>query len=55
MTVSIRVSVFVDGGWTPYGVSCDVTTPCGSELTTAMHEVINYLYYDAIDCEAYLF
>ncbi|MDG1842412.1 MAG: T9SS type A sorting domain-containing protein [Crocinitomicaceae bacterium] len=53
MTVSIRVSVFVDGGWTPYGVSCDVTTPCGSELTVAMHgRVINYLYYDAIDCEA---
>lgn len=49
MSVQIRVSVFVDGAWQPYGTSCTITTPCGTQLTQAMAgKVINYLHYDDI-------
>jgi hypothetical protein len=52
MTVQIRVAVFVDGVWQPYGPSCSVTTPCGSRLTAAMAgKIINYLHYDELIAE----
>jgi hypothetical protein len=49
ISVQMRVAVNVDGAWQPYGPSCTVTTPCGTQLTLAMAgKVVNYLHYDDI-------
>jgi hypothetical protein len=49
MSVQVRVAVNVDGAWQPYGPICNVTTPCGTQLTAAMNgKVVNYLHYDDI-------
>jgi hypothetical protein len=52
MPVQVRVSVLVDSIWQPYGPSCTITTPCGTQLTQAMAgKVVNYLHYDEIIAE----
>ena len=53
MSVQMRVSVYVDGAWQPYGPSCTVTTPCGSKLEDFEDGTeVNYLHYDALFAES---